>query len=490
MAGQVWFRKAVGDRAEEASAVPHMTEPDITAALASSPARRTLTPLASRVFLLDLCCAVLSAATVAASVGGLSLAGLALSLTLWFIGLNRLGGYDERILVESPLRGWTLFSAVGRVSVLVAIVPLLYPSFPATSYVALLALTLLVTTLGRDIFARWVRHRQALGYHQVPAVVRGPAADIKTLMTALSRDAGQPFCVVAVQATEGRLTSDLTVASERDPVEVAHEVGAATVMLVGPQSDTPDSLRRTVWMLESAGIQVAWVPIASSLALPHVLEIGYTGIPALTFEDRDLAPERSSRKVIVDATVSFFATMLLAPVILAIACAIKLDSPGPVLFRQTRVGRGGRTFTMYKFRTMHDGAERELEALAEANIHEGGTLFKIPDDPRVTRVGKWLRKYSLDELPQLFNILRAEMSLVGPRPPLPGEVSNYPDDLHRRFLVRPGLTGLWQVSGRSDLDPVESARLDAYYVEHWSPMMDTRILVKTVKVVLLGDGAY
>jgi exopolysaccharide biosynthesis polyprenyl glycosylphosphotransferase len=271
---------------------------------------------------------------------------------------------------------------------------------------------------------------------------------------------------------------------------VAQNNGAEAVMMVGGQAEPPDELRRTVWRLESAGVQVAWVPLPSSVAVPTVHEIGGTGVPVLTFEERSLAPETSRRKLIVDWVVALLATVLLSPALLAIALAIKVESPGPVLFRQARIGRAGRRFTMYKFRTMRDGAEEELDSLAHLNVHEGGTLFKIPDDPRITRVGRFLRKFSLDEVPQLFNVLRGEMSLVGPRPPLPGEVENYPDDLHRRFLVRPGLTGLWQVSGRSDLDPVESARIDAYYVEHWSPMMDAKIVFKTIKVVLFSDGAY
>ena len=139
---------------------------------------------------------------------------------------------------------------------------------------------------------------------------------------------------------------------------------------------------------------------------------------------------------------------------------------------------------------MYDGAEEMQDALAALNVHDGGTLFKIPEDPRVTSVGQFLRRYSLDELPQIFNVLRGDMSLVGPRPPLPREVANYAGDSHRRFLVRPGLTGLWQVSGRSDLDPAESARLDTHYVEHWSPSLDASILLKTVKVVASGNGAY
>ena len=173
----------------------------------------------------------------------------------------------------------------------------------------------------------------------------------------------------------------------------------------------------------------------------------------------------------------------------AIALAIKLTSPGPVFFRQERVGRDGRTFSMLKFRSMVAGADRMVRVL-ESDSDGNGVLFKKQDDPRVTRIGRVLRRYSIDELPQLINVLRGDMSLVGPRPPLQSEVERYGFDMHRRFLVKPGLTGLWQVSGRSDLSWDDSVRIDVRYVENWSLTFDFMILWKTVGAVLRGRGAY
>lgn len=486
------WRTAMANHAPAPSRAPDVVDvrTDTTASLASSPARPLVTQLAARVLAADVLAVVVSTTAVGLLVGGLSALGAVLTLAVWFVGLYRLGGYDDRRLVESPVGGWALFSAAGRVALPVALMPIVLPDFSPVPYLALLLALVAATTLTRAGFTRWIRRHQAAGTYMVPAVLRGPAQDVTALMRALARYPAQPYSVVAIQVTSGSLTSDLAVDATRDPVAVADECGAAAVILVGAQPEPTHVLRRSVWRLESAGLQVAWVPLPVSIAVPAPAEIGRTGIPMLTLEDRDLSPEHSVRKIIVDRSVSVLATVLLAPFIALTALAIKLDSPGPVFFRQTRVGRGGKPFTMYKFRTMHDGAEKELDEVASLNVHEGGTLFKIPEDPRVTRTGKILRKLSLDELPQLFNIVRGDMSLVGPRPPLPIEVAHYADDLHRRFLVRPGLTGLWQVSGRSDLDPVESARLDAYYVEHWSAMLDTRILLKTVKVVLAGDGAY
>jgi lipopolysaccharide/colanic/teichoic acid biosynthesis glycosyltransferase len=176
-------------------------------------------------------------------------------------------------------------------------------------------------------------------------------------------------------------------------------------------------------------------------------------------------------------------------VLLGLALLVRTTSRGPALYLQERVGRNGARFRMVKFRSMRTGAHEEVSELTEANIADG-PLFKIADDPRVTAVGKWLRRFSLDELPQLLNVLTGSMSLVGPRPPLPSEVEQYENDVRRRLLVKPGLTGLWQVSGRSDLSWEDSVRLDLNYVENWSLAMDVQLLFKTARVVVKAKGAY
>ncbi|MGH3746022.1 MAG: sugar transferase, partial [Micromonosporaceae bacterium] len=194
-------------------------------------------------------------------------------------------------------------------------------------------------------------------------------------------------------------------------------------------------------------------------------------------------------KEIFDRVVAGLLLLALTPVLAAIALLIWRGSPGPVLFRQVRVGRDGKEFTMFKFRTMHADAETRLQELASRNDADG-VLFKIRNDPRVTPIGVWLRRYSLDELPQLLNVLRGDMSLVGPRPSLPREVAVYPDDMRRRLVVKPGLTGLWQVSGRSDLSWEDSVRLDLRYVENWSLSADLVILLRTLTAVWRASGAY
>jgi exopolysaccharide biosynthesis polyprenyl glycosylphosphotransferase len=194
-------------------------------------------------------------------------------------------------------------------------------------------------------------------------------------------------------------------------------------------------------------------------------------------------------KAVFDRVGAALLLVLFAPVLAAVAVAVRLDSPGPVFFRQVRVGRYGREFQIYKFRTMHTDAERRLADVRHLN-EQDGVLFKIRDDPRITRVGRHLRRLSLDELPQLFNVMGGTMSLVGPRPPLQREVAAYPRDARRRLAVRPGMTGLWQVSGRSDLPWEEAVRLDLRYVENWSLTLDLVILLRTLTAVWRGAGAY
>ncbi|MBE7188690.1 MAG: sugar transferase [Jatrophihabitans endophyticus] len=195
-------------------------------------------------------------------------------------------------------------------------------------------------------------------------------------------------------------------------------------------------------------------------------------------------------KSVADRVIALLALVVLAPVLLALALAIRLDSSGPALFRQRRVGRNGEMFTMLKFRSMRTGAESELSTLLGRNEVDGGVLFKLRSDPRVTAVGRWLRRTSVDELPQLINVLTGSMSLVGPRPPLPDEVAAYPAPARRRLTVKPGLTGLWQVSGRSDLSWEDSLRLDLSYIDDWSLALDTAVLFKTFGAVLRAEGAY
>ncbi len=193
-------------------------------------------------------------------------------------------------------------------------------------------------------------------------------------------------------------------------------------------------------------------------------------------------------KGLIDRLGAALLLLVLAPVMFVLAIAVRSDG-GPIFYRQDRVGKAGKPFPMIKFRSMVVNADQYQPELVESN-QGSGPLFKLHQDPRVTRMGTFLRKYSLDELPQLFNVLSGSMSLVGPRPPLPEEVASYSRDAQRKLLVKPGLTGLWQISGRSDLSWEESVRLDLRYVENWTLALDILIVWKTIGAVVRGTGAY
>lgn len=251
----------------------------------------------------------------------------------------------------------------------------------------------------------------------------------------------------------------------------------------------PQTLRHLGWELASRNIGLIMAPALTDIAGPRIHTQQVAGLPLIHVTTPTLEGGQRVAKRLFDVVVSAVMIVLSSPVMVILALLVKLDSTGPVLFRQERVGMGGGHFRMLKFRSMVVDAEERLAQLAEQNQGHG-VLFKLKNDPRVTNVGRFLRKFSLDELPQLFNIFAGSMSLVGPRPPLPSEVEAYEHDVRRRLLVKPGLTGLWQVSGRSNLSWQDSVRLDLYYVENWSLAGDLIILLRTIRAVFRGTGAY
>jgi len=275
-----------------------------------------------------------------------------------------------------------------------------------------------------------------------------------------------------------------------DVATAVRRSGADTVAVTSSAELDPTRLRRLAWELEGTATDLVVAPGLMEVAGPRLHIRPVTGLPLLHVEEPEFAGVRRLIKAAADRTVVAAALVLMAPVFLVIAAGVRLTSPGPVIFRQTRIGKNGREFTMLKFRSMYVDAEARRAELDSLNERSEGLLFKMKDDPRITRFGKVLRTFSLDELPQLANVLSGHMSLVGPRPPLPSEVALYDDDVRRRLLVKPGLTGLWQISGRSDLTWDESVRLDLRYVENWSLSLDLLILYKTAFVVARSAGAY
>jgi exopolysaccharide biosynthesis polyprenyl glycosylphosphotransferase len=284
----------------------------------------------------------------------------------------------------------------------------------------------------------------------------------------------------------GRLeVAGVCAAEPADVIRVLADGGVdAVVVLPGP---TPRQVQRLAWTLESAGTPLLVATGLEDVAAGRVDPLRVGGVGLVHVRPAPRRGWRGVAKQVVERLLAATGLLLTAPLLLAIAVAVRCDSPGPALFRQTRVGRNGHSFRMLKFRTMTIDAEQRR---AELDSECDGPLFKVREDPRITRVGRFLRRYSLDELPQLINVVRGQMALVGPRPALPEEVAAYDADPHRRLAVAPGITGLWQVSGRSDLPWSEAVRLDLAYVDNWSLGLDLAIVVRTLGAVLKHRGAY
>ncbi|MFI7541166.1 sugar transferase [Actinoplanes sp. NPDC049599] len=283
---------------------------------------------------------------------------------------------------------------------------------------------------------------------------------------------------------------DLPVFGTFDDVATAVDAADAdtVVVLSCPELDGA-ALRRLAWRLERDEVDLVVASALIDVAGARTTIRPFDGLPMLHVEHPRLHGGARIVKDLVDRIGALSLLGLFGPLLLAVALCVRVTSRGPVLFRQVRVGRDGSEFRIFKFRSMYVDAEARLAELRHLNEHDG-VLFKMRDDPRVTPVGRWLRRLSLDELPQLLNVIAGQMSLVGPRPPLPSEVAMYADDVRRRLAVKPGMTGLWQVSGRSDLSWEEAVRLDLRYVENWSLSLDLVILLRTMTAVVRSSGAY
>ncbi|MGP4001657.1 sugar transferase [Streptomyces sp. 8N706] len=301
---------------------------------------------------------------------------------------------------------------------------------------------------------------------------------------------------------EGRLTSGVPAltrlgstpptAPDEDWVPVlaaAEQLGAELVLVAAGPRLSGERLRRLSWALHDAGLPLAVSPGLTEVALRRLRSVTVAGLSLLHIAPPTRRGLHMVLKSVLDRTGAALGLLLLAPLYGLLALAVRLDSPGPVLHRQTRVGQHGVPFTMWKFRTMVADAERRRAELTAVN-EQDGPLFKMRRDPRVTRIGRRLRRSSLDELPQLVNVVRGEMSLVGPRPPLPEEVAQYDAVEMRRLTVKPGLTGLWQISGRSDLSWDETVALDLRYADNWSIGGDLDVIARTLRAVVDGRGAY
>jgi exopolysaccharide biosynthesis polyprenyl glycosylphosphotransferase len=481
-------------------------QPPLARIAAANPYRATVTwehRLVAAVVLLDLVSILLSCAAaylvrVGTAMPGARYAAITAGLAAaWLAAMWLSRAYEARYLTLGSEEFKRTCNAALRVIACIATLSYATQSTTGRRFVLIaLPLATVVNLLARYAARKALVELREDGRCVYRVVAAGSAAGVADLVRSTRR---APYAGMAVvgccveQRGPIRISAIEDVPVMGDLSSIAHAVqkaNASTVAVAARGEVSADALRRLSWELEGTGVDMLVAPALTDVAGPRIHIRPVAGLPLLHVEEPELSGGRRLLKGVFDRTVASAALVLLLPMMLALGLAIRLTSPGPVLFRQLRCGRDGRPFTIYKFRSMHVDAEAALDTLLTENERAEGLLFKIRRDPRVTTVGRWLRRYSLDELPQLLNVLKGDMSLVGPRPPLPAEVARYETDVHRRLLVKPGLTGLWQVSGRSDLTWEESVRLDLEYVENWSLAMDFMIIWKTAFAVMKADGAY
>jgi exopolysaccharide biosynthesis polyprenyl glycosylphosphotransferase len=370
----------------------------------------------------------------------------------------------------------------------------------ARGYLALaFPLGLVFLVLGRSGCRRVLNFYRRRGRCVTSVLAVGNPVAVKSLVQSLDRTWWYGYSVVGVCLTGrpggGTLevpgVGALPVLGDEGQVEEAiAKVGADTVALTATEHLGPEGVRELSWELDRLGVDLVVSPGMVDVAGPRLTMRPVAGLPLIHVEKPQYSGTKKLQKRAFDVCVAVTVLLMAFPLLLVSALAIKLTSRGPVFYLSERIGLDGKPFRMIKLRTMVQDADKMVASLADKNEMDGGVLFKIRQDPRVTPIGRILRRYSVDELPQFINVLKKEMSVVGPRPPLPSEADSYTDQVRRRLLVLPGITGLWQVSGRSDLSWDDSVRLDLSYVENWSISGDLVIAFKTVRTVLGGVGAY
>ncbi len=348
--------------------------------------------------------------------------------------------------------------------------------------------------LGRMALRRALHSARRRGLLRHRVLIAGSRAHIDEISRVLGREPWLGYEVIGALTPEYDLSDETAtgvpvVGNATDATSVAKAYRADSIFFAGGAVGSSSQFRQAIWELEHESIQVVIAPSVTDISNERIKIRPVGGLPLMHIEPPTWSDASRWGKRTFDLVGSVSLVIAFAPLFLFAAARVKLHDRGPVLFRQVRIGKDGQQFDCFKFRTMVVDAEARLQALREAAGQDEG-LFKLKDDPRITGPGRWLRRLSIDELPQLFNVVRGDMSLVGPRPPLPREVETYDTDTTRRLHVRPGMTGLWQVSGRSDLSWSEAVRLDLYYVDNWSMLQDISILAKTLGAVVSSRGAY
>ncbi|WP_309102931.1 sugar transferase [Microbacterium sp.] len=416
---------------------------------------------------------------------------------LWYVMLSALHTRDAALFRASATEYRGVVHATGLAFGIIAIVAVLL-AWESMQLVLVVGLPVgtLILLVTRWMWRHWLQGQRRHGRFASRTLVVGNKDDVEYVIRTLHPIGASGYQVVGATLLDGN-ARDVKIEGTTFPVLgnvntvslIASELGADTIIVASRPEGDQEFVKRLSWQLEGTAAELVLSSRLTDVAGPRISFASVEGLPLIQVQIPSYEGGRHVLKRALDVVVATLALIPIGLIAPLLALLIKLDSPGPVFFFQKRVGRDGQTFKMVKFRSMKTDAEQQLAALKAQN--EGaGLLFKMKDDPRVTRVGKILRKLSLDELPQFWNVLIGDMSVVGPRPPLPSEVTAYDGTVFRRLYIKPGITGLWQVSGRSDLSWDESVRLDLRYVENWSVMNDLQIMWRTAKVMVQPSGAY
>jgi exopolysaccharide biosynthesis polyprenyl glycosylphosphotransferase len=416
---------------------------------------------------------------------------------LWLAAMSIARAYEPRFLTVGYEEFQRVLIAAVAVIATVGTFSWATKAEVARGYVIIaLPLATMLTLLGRYAARKFVHRRRRInGACMSDVLLVGHGHSAADLVRQMRRDPHHGMRIVGACIPSGGHSEELAsvgipVLGSFEDVDklVAGTVADAVAVVACPEMDGT-ALRRLSWNLAPSGIDLLVAPALMDVTGPRIAIRPVCGLPLLHVDEPALSGGRRFAKGCVDRVVSALGLLILLPLLLAIGLFVRLSSQGPALFRQTRVGLHGREFTVLKFRTMTRDAESLRTSVSHLNIHSTGHLFKVENDPRVTPLGRWLRRTSLDELPQLMNVLLGQMSLVGPRP-LPITDTPYDGEARRRLFVKPGMTGLWQISGRADLDWDEAVGLDLRYVENWSLALDMLIIWKTLFVVAKRNGAY
>ncbi|WP_207345965.1 sugar transferase [Arthrobacter sp. E3] len=435
------------------------------------------------------------------SLVGSELAYLWISLSivlLWNVDLEWCRSREKRVFGSGVAEYRRVVQATFRAFGIMAMLLIVFQVGISRGFFAVaLPLGIALLLCERWLWRRWLDNQRRAGKSLSNVVVLGAPKDVEHVIGHLSNHLVSGYRVAAAALTTLEPEMELlppwyevpVLSSMADIADVVNKTRAEAVVVAGPLPGGPGTIQELGWRLEDMSTELVLASSLTNVAGPRVHFRPMEGLPLMHVELPQYSGGKHVVKRVMDILLASTALLVLTPVLLLLTIIVKLDSRGPALFFQERVGRNEGTFKMVKFRSMVVDAEARLAALEDEN--EGaGPLFKMSRDPRITRSGRWMRRFSFDELPQFWNVLTGQMSLVGPRPPLATEVARYAKSDHRRLLVKPGITGLWQVSGRSALEWDESVRLDLYYVENWSVTGDIVILWRTFKAVVAPVGAY